>query len=221
MDKRHKELILFVVALLVLGAMVVMTLGKVKGKPAARRPEGAKTAVAVAQRPTGPPGDAAGKTVSEGQADEGPLLPYQGNIAVQPRRRDPFIPTVAVGRAAKGNSSSQTPPTVVPQVRTKRPDPFPFSLATLGGPFGGQVRPVEPNGGPSAVSAQPTVEPLVLTGIVANCRSLVAIFRRADKRFFVKPGEQFAGYRVVDISTHRVVLVRGGKHHTVFLGGKL
>lgn len=220
MEKRHKELILFAVAIVVLALMVVMTLGRGKGKPATPRPAGAKTTVEVAQRDSAPPGDAADEVVSAGDEDEGPMLPYQGNIAVQPRHRDPFIPTVDVGRAAKGSAASQSSPRVVAPVPGKRPEPFPFSLPSFGGLFGASIKPVEPNGGPTAVSPQPAAEPLVLTGIVAGPPS-VAIFRRADKRFFVKPGDYFAGCRVVEISAQRVALVRGGKHHSVFLGGKL
>ena len=220
MDKRHKELLVFVVAIVVLALMVVMTLGKVRGKRPTPRPEATKSTVEVAQRADASHPDAAGDAVAADQEDEGPLLPYQGNIAVVPRHRDPFVPTINVS-LTKGAPPPRSSRSGVPPVPRRIPDPFPFAASSLfGGPFGGPIKVVDPNGGPPKVSPQPAAEPLVLTGIVAGCPS-VAIFRRADKRFFVKPGDQFADCQVVDISAQRVALVREGKHHSVFLGGKL
>jgi hypothetical protein len=216
MGKRHKELIVFVTTLAVLGLLVVMTLGKGKGKPkTAQRPH-SQPAVQVASRPDHP--DTGGLT-SDTADDSGPDLPLAGDIAGRPGVRDPFVPTINVS----GTQSAAQPPSQPPSGTSVSPVPTgppphvpPLNIGSLLGP---PITTAQPG-----VNTQPTApppDPITLSGIIEGDPP-VAIFRRGDNRFFVKPGDQFAGnYRVIEISSQSVTVAHGSKRQSLLIGGKL
>lgn len=221
MEKRQKELIIFAVAIGVLALLVVMTLGKGRrsqSPPTVTQPEAQAAAETTTTNTQATTAQAPG--VADPEDDKGPLVPYQGNIVGHARERDPFIAVVNVGFGGRTvqTASAVTKGSVSP-VPTRNGSPPAISLPPFPNIFG-PVKPVDPTGSSTVATPAPAQDPLVLTGIIQGDPP-VAVFRRAEKRFIVKPGDEFAGYQVTEIAAQRVALARGSKHHSLSLGGKL
>jgi hypothetical protein len=211
MDKRHKELIVFAVAIGVLALLAVMTLGKGKHPQTARKTK--KPAVQVASNSR----DVTGQPVTspDADADDGDMVPLTGDIAGRSRQRDPFIPAVSVVEAAKPTQTPTVNPPKVPAVAMNMHGPPQLPNWPVFNT--GEIRPANPG----VVAPQPVREErIVLTGIIEG-NPPVAVFRRSNKRFIVEPGDNFAGYRVVNIYGQSVALAQGNKHHSIPLGGQL
>src|SRR3990172_4325468 len=149
MEKHKKELVVFIVAIVALGGLLVMTLGK--GKQSQGRQQGRKPAVQVAQRTGGDDPDS-NRDPEAAAADKGPIVPYQGNIVGHPRERDPFVAALYLGNVPQGGDGQSdtgddgnpapSGTTVPPVPRGGRGIPPPVPPIPWG--MSGPIRPVDP-----------------------------------------------------------------------------
>jgi len=101
----------------------------------------------------------------------------------------------------------------------QRPSPAPRPPGSKDhDPFRGKPVPAQPDSGQT--QAKPA-EQLRLVGVVqGQGRSLLAAIRGGDRRYYAKRGDMVSGYTVADITTKRVVLVKGEERLTLHLGSE-
>jgi hypothetical protein len=196
MDKRRKELLFLTAGLAVL--MIALYLTFRPGTPPAQ----AKTEVSasVSAVAPAPPAPAAQVQIVT------PLPMSEGGTTAG---RNPFTPVVAMVRAATPTGSP--PPLRTAMALPPLPPIRPMSLELFGNePGSGNVTAGIITPGEPGRAVEPTLQ---LTGIIYGDPS-VAILRKGEKRYFLRPGDPVGSrYVVQSISHRRVVLADVGTPH--------
>jgi hypothetical protein len=209
MDKRRKELLFLAIGLVVLLAALYLTF-----KPSARPAQATaqpQAAVAATAAPSTAPQPSA-----KIESSAGPLPMSEGGTT---QGRNPFKPVMAALPAAPPRTSP--PPMFMPTRMTALPpissQPVPL---TLFGP-GAQPTPGGVTNATPVAAGPPPEPPLRLTGVIYGDPS-VAIIRKGDKRYFVRPGDPVGNrYTVQSISHRQVVLASNQGTLSLELTGRL
>ena len=217
MDKRRKELLFLGAGLLILLVALYFTF-----KPST------PAAQATAQAPATSPEDAAPGAPSAPAGPSAQIAPSNAPVPMSEggttAGRNPFTPVVStsVALAPKGS-----PPPLMTAMRAPSLPPIEPMRLQLFQP-GGAAAGMGPSGGgqapgviqPDAVK-QPVDPPLRLTGVIYGNPSM-AIIRKGDKRYFVRPGDPVGNrYVVQTISHRRVVLASSQGTLSLDLTGRL
>ena len=192
MDKRRKELLFLAIGLVVLLAALYLTF-----KPSAR------PAQATTRPPTAPVAAAAPTAASQASANVEPsAAPIPMSEGGTTEGRNPFKPAMAALPAA-APQTSPPPMFTSPRVAPLPPiQPVSLELFRPGGqePMPGVISPTP------AASGPPAEPPLRLTGVIYGDPS-IAIIRKGDKRYFVRPGDPVGNRYVVQSISHRQVVL--------------
>jgi hypothetical protein len=211
MDKRRKELLFLGAGLLVLLVALYFTFKP--STPAAEATAQAPAAGSTAQTAAAP----AGPTEPSAQIEPSavPVPMSEGGTTVN---RNPFAPVIATTIAKAPGSS---PPSMIAMRAPSLPPIEPMRLQLF-----------QPEGGPASATgsasgvitptpAAPVDAPLRLTGVIYGDPSM-AIIRKGDKRYFVRPGDPVGNrYVVQTISHRRVVLASSQGTLSLDLTGRL
>jgi len=168
--------------------------------PAQAKTEVSASVSAVAPAPAAPPAPAVQVQVAA------PVPMSEGGTTAG---RNPFTPVVAMVRAATPTGSPPPVNTAAPLLPL--PPIRPMSLELFGSaPGSGDVTAGIITPGEPGQAVKPTLQ---LTGIIYGDPS-VAILRKGEKRYFVRPGDPVGSrYVVQSISHRRVVLADVGTPH--------
>jgi len=203
MDKRRKELLFLGAGLAVLLVALYFTF-----KPGTR----------AAQATTKPPAALAPNATASAQPSaqiEASAAPIPGGESATTPGRNPFTPVVWAQPAAPPHSA---PPPMMTALETKPLPPIQPMPLQLFPPSEGASAPGISAPGPAAPPAE---APLRLTGVIYGQPSM-AILRKGDRRYFVRPGDPVGGrYVVQSISQRRVVLAGSQGTLSLDLTGRL
>lgn len=216
MDKKRKELLFLGAGLLVLLAALYFTL-KPRTPAAQATAQPAVTASATAEQP-GAPSAPAGPS-AQIQPSSAPIPMSEGGTTAG---RNPFTPVISTSVAVAPKGS---PPPLMTAMRAPSLPPIEPMRLQLFQPGAGGAAPSV--GGQTAGVIQPTAvkapvdPPLRLTGVIYGNPSM-AIIRKGDKRYFVRPGDPVGSrYVVQTISHRRVVLASSQGTLSLDLTGRL
>jgi len=194
MDKRRKELLFLAAGLAVLLLALYFTL-----KPSTPAAHGGPAPAGRSERLPVP---AAPTPAAQVQVAVAPIPMSEGG---SPAGRNPFTPAISTTRAAVPVASAPTF-TAPPSLPPLRPLPLGFSM--VGPSSGAAITP--------AVAA-PAEPPLRLTGVIYGNPS-IAILRKGDKRYYVRPGDPIGSRYVVQSISHRQVVLVGAREGRIGLG---
>jgi hypothetical protein len=120
---------------------------------------------------------------------------------------------VGIRSLSNRGRAKPAPPAPKP-VAQKAPDGQPPG-SSQHDPFKGQSLPSQAT---AAAKPKPGSE-LKLVGVVqGQGNELLATIRRGNDRYYVRRGDQVAGYSVAEVTTGRVVLAKGNERVTLVLG---
>ena len=211
MDKQRKELLFLGVGLAVLLAALYFTF-----KPSARPAQATtqapaqETATATAQAPEQP--------AAQVQPSAAPIPMSQGGTTPG---RNPFTPVIVAAAAAPPHNAP--PPMLTAMGPRPLPPIEPMSLRLFPQPGAPPATGVmTPTAGPQPGAPTPTADPpLRLTGVIYGNPSM-AIIRKGDKRYFVRPGDPVGSrYSVQSISQRQVVLASSQGTLSLELTGRM
>lgn len=205
MEKKKRDSIFLAVALVVLVLAIWFAFLR-----------GGRTASPTSQ-PAVAPG---GQPATPGQPGKDPSgTQAAAAVPVQPPSHNPFTPLAgtAVGTAAPGGYRSPGPmPTIGPLVLPNSPSAPMMTVS----PFPEPIAPGTQMAAAPAVAPEPPPAKLALTGIIYG-RPAVAILRRGEERYIVRPGEPVEDYRLAAVGHGEVVLVSSHGKLRLTLGGRL
>jgi hypothetical protein len=204
MDKRRKELLFLGAGLAVLLAALYFTF-KPSTRPAqaTTQPPGSRT-VAVA--------DSSGQASAQIEPSAVPIPMSQGGTTAG---RNPFTPVIAARTASAPRSAPPAMVAALPPTRLPPIEPMPLQL------FGPPDEPSAPGVITPAPEPTPAEAPLRLTGVIYGDPSM-AIIRKGDKRYFVRPGDPVGNrYMVQSIARRQVVLASSQGTLRLDLTGRL
>ncbi len=184
MDKRRKELLFLAAGLVVLLLALYFTF-----KPST-------PAAQATTKPAAPARAAPAAPLAQIQAAVAPIPMSEGGTTTG---RNPFTPVIATTRAV-------VPPAAAPRVATASPllpplRPLPLGFSMLEPSSGAAITPTP---------AAPAESPLRLTGVISGDPS-IAIVRKGDKRYYVRPGDPVGSRYVVQSISHRRVVLVGAR----------
>jgi hypothetical protein len=188
MDKRRKELLFLAIGLVVLLAALYFTF-----KPNTRAAQATMTPAATAAAAAAP------QPTAKVEPSAAPIPMSEGGTT---QGRNPFAPVIATLPAVPP-ASAPPPMFTAPRVAPLPPiQPIGFKLFQPGGqqPIPGVINPTP------AASGPPVEAPLRLTGVIYGDPS-IAIIRKGDRRYFVRPGDPVGNRYVVQSISHRQVVL--------------
>jgi hypothetical protein len=195
MDKRRKELLFLGAGLAVLLLALYFTF---------------KPSTPAARATTQPPQPAAAPVEQPQPSAEiqASAMPVPMSASGTREGRNPFAPSVSTTAAAAPVGSgppittAMAPPPSLPLLRPIGLELFPNSSGPESGPGPSVITPAAP--GP------PAEAPLRLTGVIYGNPS-IAIIRKGEQRYFVRPGDPVGSRYVVQSIEHRRVVLVGAQ----------